>query len=587
MENRKKVSVIIPVYEVEMYLNRAIDSVLAQTLSDLEIILVDDGSTDDSPKICDQYEKEYPDQIRVIHQENQGLGMARNAGVSLATGEYIAFLDSDDTVEPDMYRSMYQKAKENDYDMVMCDVRILYVEENRTSIVSTYSKTEIDLPDYIAYGNNITYSVNKLFRRTLWEQNRYRKMLFEDIALIPAMVTRCLSIGYVPKAFYNYYRRANTLSTTQAGEMVDIIKAFRFFIDESDRSFREEVIYCAAKQIFWNMTQSRVLFQADFIGLLKEYEADFRLNPYLASDKKVRKLLDFLDREVIPETFLCVCMGHSPSEEWKDALKREFPASILLTPGEEMLLERSLPACVEKALEKGNTSFVEEYFALRLLLKHGGIVLTEQSVPNLRLKALRLNRIFFGFEDEDSLTDSCFGSVPNHYFIQALLNSYEESNIFNTALLPLKDRLRDILALQFDLKVNGRRQLLAKEIQIYLPNVLAYDMQDGENCCKKVIMQVPEGYQLVSNSTLHLWSQRILENWNLYKQIRDQKPAPAVKTPPSPIKTNTHALELLEQQWETRLQEVIDTYEQSTSWRITKPLRVLATWFRKKRGENL
>ena len=127
MNNQIKVSVIIPVYQVENYLERAIDSVLAQTLEEKEIILVDDGSYDASPQICDRYAQQYPGLIHVIHKENNGLGMARNTGVKMATGEYIAFLDSDDTVEPEMYEEMYQKAKEEDYDIVMCDVKIIYV----------------------------------------------------------------------------------------------------------------------------------------------------------------------------------------------------------------------------------------------------------------------------------------------------------------------------------------------------------------------------------------------------------------------------------------------------------------------------
>lgn len=94
----------------------------------------------------------------------------------------MAFLDSDDTVDPEMYQALYEKAVEADYDLVMCDVQIIYVEENRTSTVVSYPSQEVDLADYIANGNNITYSVNKLFRRRIWEENRYEKMLFEDIS---------------------------------------------------------------------------------------------------------------------------------------------------------------------------------------------------------------------------------------------------------------------------------------------------------------------------------------------------------------------------------------------------------------------
>ena len=111
MSSDIKVSVIIPVYQVENYLERAVDSVLAQTLEEKEIILVDDGSQDGSPEICDRYAGEYPGLIQVIHKENEGLGMARNTGVRASRGEYVAFLDSDDTVEPEMYEEMYRKAE--------------------------------------------------------------------------------------------------------------------------------------------------------------------------------------------------------------------------------------------------------------------------------------------------------------------------------------------------------------------------------------------------------------------------------------------------------------------------------------------
>ena len=117
-------------------------------------------------------------------------------------------------------------------------------------------------------------------------------MLFEDIALIPlytyiySLVTRYHRIGYVPRPFYNYYRRGGTISTTQTGSMVDLVKAFRSFLLTSDPAYRQEAVYAAARQLLWNMTQSRPLFLPDFIGLLHEFEAAFRLNPYLKEDRQ-------------------------------------------------------------------------------------------------------------------------------------------------------------------------------------------------------------------------------------------------------------------------------------------------------------
>ncbi len=110
-----KVSVIIPIYKVEKYLSRCLDSVVNQTLDDIEIVLVDDGSPDSCPEICDRYAKK-DSRIKVIHKKNEGLGYARNSGMLIATGEYIAFLDSDDYVSKDMYEKVYSELKRTDAD---------------------------------------------------------------------------------------------------------------------------------------------------------------------------------------------------------------------------------------------------------------------------------------------------------------------------------------------------------------------------------------------------------------------------------------------------------------------------------------
>ena len=198
----------------------------------------------------------------------------------------------------------------------------------------------------------------------------------------------------------------------------------------------------------------------------------------------------------------------------------------------------------------------------------------------LPLKSLRLSHIFFGFEDEDELTTGCFGALPGHYVIRALLDTYETETIFNKARLPLKDRLRDFLLLHFGLKVNGRKQLLAHDIQICLPSILAYDMKDGENCCKKAVYPVPEGYELVSDKVLRMWSNRLLENWNLYKQALNGKKPTAV---PPPLANGGITPEQLDRELDERTREVMAAYENSTSWRITRPLRAIRQFFRKRR----
>ncbi len=118
MENKPKISVIVPVYNVEEYLNRCVESILDQTFEDFELILIDDGSSDNSGSLCDEFAKNNSN-IKVLHLENGGPARARNKGIEIATGEYIGFADSDDYCHPNQFEKLYQNAKNNS-DIAIC-----------------------------------------------------------------------------------------------------------------------------------------------------------------------------------------------------------------------------------------------------------------------------------------------------------------------------------------------------------------------------------------------------------------------------------------------------------------------------------
>ena len=138
MENL--ISVIVPVYNIEAYLRKCIDSILAQTYTNLEIILVDDGSTDNSGEICNEYAAKDA-RIRVIHKGNGGLSSARNTGIDIATGKYIGFVDSDDYLAPDMYEKLLGAIVNNHADISVCNVH--HVDENEELISSTFLFTPL------------------------------------------------------------------------------------------------------------------------------------------------------------------------------------------------------------------------------------------------------------------------------------------------------------------------------------------------------------------------------------------------------------------------------------------------------------
>ena len=203
-----KVSIITPVYNAEKYLSKAIDSITAQTLTDWELILVDDGSTDTSPQICDEYAAK-DIRIKAIHKKNEGVAMARQTGIAHATGEYSIHVDADDWVEPTMLEELYNKAQFQNADVVITD---FFTTNNGKDIYCKQHPSGLD-------GKNIVYDLldnklfgslcNKLIRLELYKHYnlRFYKGInhCEDLLIcIQLMQNDNIKIAYLPEAFYHY-----------------------------------------------------------------------------------------------------------------------------------------------------------------------------------------------------------------------------------------------------------------------------------------------------------------------------------------------------------------------------------------------
>lgn len=218
-----QLSVVVPIYNVEKYLRKCVDSILSQTLVVDEIILVDDGSKDHSGDIADEYAARY-DQVRVIHQQNGGLSAARNTGIDVATKDYIAFVDSDDYIEPRMYEELMANLKEEKADMSIGGV---WTEQENGEGYSPYepnirrvwNKIEglIELNSYQYF--NMSFC-DAIFKRELFEQKGYGEgklrfpvgKLCEDFYLMHKIVARTERIVYTSTPFYHYVQRVNSIS---------------------------------------------------------------------------------------------------------------------------------------------------------------------------------------------------------------------------------------------------------------------------------------------------------------------------------------------------------------------------------------
>ncbi len=238
----EKISVIVPVYGVEKVLARCVDSILGQTYENLEILLVDDGSPDGCPQICEEYAKVSP-KVRVLHKKNGGLTSAWKAGVRASTGELIGFVDSDDWIEPDMYERLFQELTRQDADMAMAGLVFDYEDpgypprrETNRMDMTVYDRKELSalfpslLNDGSFIGRRLQPSrVTKLFRRKLVEKNldlwEERVTVGEDLQMVFAAVLDAERICTIPD-FYPYHYWYN-LSSMTGGHDPDYLEKIR------------------------------------------------------------------------------------------------------------------------------------------------------------------------------------------------------------------------------------------------------------------------------------------------------------------------------------------------------------------------
>lgn len=194
MSKQIKVSIVVPVYNAEDTLEKCVDSLLSQTLEEIEIVLINDGSTDNSQKIIDKYSLNFPDKVRVIIQDNGGQGKARNEGLKICQGMYIGFLDSDDYVDPAMYQTMYEAAVGEDADMVMCDYFDVHDGINKVIRVKDIEDTKQLLIDPKAA------PWNKLYLAACIKESGVtfcEGLIYEDTAFYANMVPfikKCISV---------------------------------------------------------------------------------------------------------------------------------------------------------------------------------------------------------------------------------------------------------------------------------------------------------------------------------------------------------------------------------------------------------
>lgn len=270
MKNSKiKLSIIAAVYNLEKYLPRCLDSLVNQTLEDIEILCVDDGSTDSAPQIVDEYAKKYPNKVKAFHKQNGGEFTTRNYGLERATGEYVTFVDTDDYVEINWAEKLYNAAKENDADIAVCGFE--RIDLNTGNVVSkdmigfgNTVKTLNSKEDFQLFINPAPW--NKIYKLEKVKELRFLPFRgFNDMLFLLSSYTKIEKIAFVPDVLYHYFLRYDSQIHTVNKQDVENFKKYllevkEFYIKENKY---EEMKYTVDTMAFIHLGIS-VMYRASY-----------------------------------------------------------------------------------------------------------------------------------------------------------------------------------------------------------------------------------------------------------------------------------------------------------------------------------
>ena len=300
-----KISVIVPVYNVYPYLRKCLDSLVNQTLKEIEIIIVNDESPDKSQDIIDEYVKKYKN-IRAYKKKNGGISSSRNYGLSYAKGKYVAFVDGDDWVQEEMYEKMYEKAIEGDFDIVSSDINYIFSDHEERVYTDPKKDTENIKELFINYYPSVC---TKIFKRSIFTDNDLKfknGVWFEDVEILYRMLALIRNIGVINEPFYQYIKREKSITSTVSPKIYDYIHNFNGIIEYYKEKglfdkYYKELEYAYVRYIYATFIRTSLGFDKneylkavdEAIKNVHEHFPKYRRNKYFYKSKKGLYLVMF------------------------------------------------------------------------------------------------------------------------------------------------------------------------------------------------------------------------------------------------------------------------------------------------------
>lgn len=559
------VSVIVPVYNMENYLVECLDSLVNQTLEDIEIVIVNDGSTDNSLSIINDYVYLYPDKVRAFSIENSGLGEARNYGISKAKGSYLGFVDSDDFVRKDMFEIMYCAATKNNADCILSDYIAIW-DTGKTEYVTSVPIQNPDRFDILKYSAKygVVNACTKLISRSLFQLVKFPVGFYEDLATIPIVLSYSQKIYYVKEGLYFYRQRSGSITSIKRNDsrLLDCYTAWDRIRNLSNPILKKEITFA----VYWSMNFFCTDFLDDFIIYSKDYydknKQIFKDNSYIQEAVRYKTFMDFNNLPQIPQIIHYCWFGNGDKSELiKSCIKswKKFAPDFEIMEWNESNCNISENPYVKKAYDEKKWAFVSDYFRLKAIYKYGGVYLDTDMELMKPLKAYLFSEAFLAFETPIFVHAGIIGAKKENTFIKKIMDTYQQEsfeNGENNMPLPIPRRITTLLEQDTNIVLNGKAQLLNNGIQLYSANVMTTNFHDG----KCVANHHYEGNWLHNDTrSSYNYGYEVMKHFFTWDLLHEDKKG----------NYNEDYMDLTGYNYKILYEQTIA----STSWKLTKPLR--------------
>ena len=500
---RPLITCIVPIYNGENWIRRCLDSLVYQSLENIEIIAVNNGSTDGTYEVLEQYHQAFPNKVFIGSIEHtNGPGGGRNYGLAHARAPYIIFADADDYFDTTAFEELYNKAVEDDYDMVYCasyDVKGVHKRKTRT--LKQTDKAYIQ-----RYGSMVFW--NKLIKRELFDKAGKvpEDIVFEDIAYVSTLISLAEKIAYIDKPLYYYILRDDSgVNDLSSERLLHSLRAYDIAIKNCHESVKDQLIASIAHRICFDLRNARWTFADKFIEYIKNNQQLFDTDLVREENKTYGQLreIEAIDYEPFPEIVYINGFGKR-NEAFEEQIKEKafFGETELIVLNEVNCDYSELPI-LQRAYEKKDFDFLAKYFAMKKIYETGGIYL-DSSIEIINIfNCLRYCKAFFGYLTRDKISDSVFGGIKGNEVFKSIIDTYSYDGSYADLEFTLSERIKNVLVVKENMKLDGKTTT-GERVCVLSPEVLVSDLMGTYHICRHNFAEKSneEGYVTLSVETM-------------------------------------------------------------------------------------